>query len=395
MKIPMSSPLITDEDMQAVLEVLQTPHLSLGPKTKEFESALATYTGTEFGISVNSGTSGLHLAVVAAGIGENDLVITTPYSFIASANCLIYENAIPVFVDIDAATYNIDPIQVAEVIADIKSGGEKSKRWLPRSLQGILPAPKSLKGLIVVDTYGQPANYDQLRVSTKEYDLFIIEDSCESLGAEYKGRKAGSLGDVGIFGFYPNKQLTTGEGGMLVTDRPDWAESFRSLRNQGRNPTDTWLNHTQLGYNYRLDEMSAALGLSQLSRVESILESRERVAGWYNNLLKDIPEVQIPKISSTTTRMSWFVYHIRVLGSLPRDQVMKELSNQGIPSRPYFSPIHLQPYYRDKFGYKLGDFPEAELAGQQCLTLPFSSVMSEDQVDYVCKTLKSILAAGR
>ena len=225
----------------------------------------------------------------------------------------------------------------------------------------------------------------------KEHDLYIIEDSCEAIGAEYKGRRAGTLGDVGVFAFYPNKQMTTGEGGMLVTDREEWANLFLSLRNQGRDVFDAWLNHTRLGYNYRIDEMSAALGLSQINRIDELISKRARVADWYEERLNGQEGITLPKIAPTTTRMSWFVYVIRVTATQGRNQVMELLKEAGIPSRPYFTPIHLQPFYMEKFGYRPGDFPETEAAGNQCLALPFSSVMTEDQVDYVCEAIKRVL----
>jgi len=391
MKIPMSSPDLIKSDIKAVSEVLETRYLSIGPKNKAFEEDLASFVGTKFAVSVNSGTSGLHLAVIAAGIEEGDLVITTPFSFIASANCILFERAVPVFVDIDPYTYNINPSQVAQAAHDLTQGGEAAKRWLPRNIQRSTFNGQQLKAILPVDAFGQPADFDPLQKVADKFDLKIIEDSCEALGAEYKGRKAGTLGDVGVFAFYPNKQMTTGEGGMIVTDRDDWANLYRSLRNQGRDIFDTWLNHTRLGYNYRIDEMSAALGLSQLKRIEKLLAKRAKVAEWYTKRLVAVDGVKIPEIASTTSQMSWFVYVVRVTADLGRNQVMEKLKAEGIPSRPYFTPIHLQPFYVDKFGYKLGDFPETEAAGDQCLALPFSSVMTEDQVDYVCTLLRSIL----
>ena len=391
MKIPMSSPDLIEGDTKAVSEVLETRYLSIGPKNKAFEEDLASFVGTKFAVSVNSGTSGLHLAVISAGIEEGDLVITTPFSFIASANCILFERAVPVFVDIDPYTYNINPSQVAQAAHDLTQGGEAAKRWLPRNIQRSTFNGQQLKAILPVDAFGQPADFDPLQKVADKFDLTIIEDSCEALGAEYKGRKAGTLGDVGVFAFYPNKQMTTGEGGMIVTDRDDWDNLYRSLRNQGRDIFDAWLNHTRLGYNYRIDEMSAALGLSQLKRIEKLLAKRAKVAEWYTKRLVAVDGVKIPEIASTTSRMSWFVYVVRVTADLGRNQVMEKLKAEGIPSRPYFTPIHLQPFYVEKFGYKLGDFPETEAAGDQCLALPFSSVMTEDQVDYVCTLLRSIL----
>lgn len=390
-KIPMSSPELTEDDKHAVQEVLETRYLSMGPKIEGFEDAVAKFVGAKYAVGVNSGTSGLHLAVKAAGIKEGDLVITTPFSFIASANCILFEKAIPVFVDIDPLTLNIDPKLVEQAAGDLKHGGDVAEKWLPVSVSPDEIRSENLKALLPVDAFGQPADYEQLNQVAEEHELIVIEDSCEALGAEYNKRKAGMLGDIGVFAFYPNKQMTTGEGGMIVTDRKEWDRLFRSLRNQGRDVFDAWLNHTRLGYNYRLDEMSAALGLSQMQRIERLLEKRAMVAGWYEERLQEIQGLKTPHVASTTTRMSWFVYVVRLDPKLDRRCIMEELRERGIPSRPYFTPIHLQPFYVEKFGYKRGDFPITEEAGDTCLALPFSSVMKEDQVAYVCRSLREIL----
>jgi len=391
-QIPMSSPDLTAAEIEAVNQVLQTPYLSIGPCIAEFEEQFAAYIGTRHAIGVSSGTTGLHLCVIAAGIADGDLVITTPFSFVASANVILYERAIPVFVDIDPYTLNIDPTLVTEVVHDLTQGGLAAKRWLPHSVQeALLPHDRRPKAILPIHAFGQPADMDPILEVAQKYDLAVIEDACEAVGAEYKGRKAGTLGDVAVFAFYPNKQMTTAEGGMIVTDRDEWDALFRSLRNQGRDVFDAWLNHSRLGYNYRLDEMSAALGLAQLGRIEELLTKRERVAGWYNERLKDVEGVEIPYIAPTTTRMSWFVYVVRLAPEIDRNAVMGALEKQGIPSRPYFSPIHLQPFYVQRFGYRRGDFPVTEAMGDTCLALPFSSVMTEEQVDYVCGHLATAL----
>ena len=392
MQISMSSPDLTAAEIEAVNQVLQTSHLSIGPRIKAFEQAVASYVGVAHAIGVNSGTSGLHLAVIAAGVERGDLVITTPFSFVASANCILYERAIPMFVDIDPHTLNIDPALAAQAADDLARGGDAAQRWLPPSLRQSPPAPRHLKSILPVDAFGQPADYDPLHETAERHGLAIIQDACEAIGAEYKGRQAGTLGDVAVFAFYPNKQMTTGEGGMIVTDNKTWADLFRSLRNQGRDVFDAWLNHTRLGYNYRLDEMSAALGGAQFKRIDELLAKRAQVAEWYNERLADVQGVQTPYIAPTTTRMSWFVYVVRIAPEANRDQVMAQLKERGIPSRPYFTPIHLQPFYTQKFGYQRGDLPRTEAAGDTCLALPFSSVMTEEQVDYVCEALKEILS---
>lgn len=392
MRIPMSSPDITASEIEAVNQVLQTPYLSIGPRIAQFEECFAAYIGTRHAIGVSSGTTGLHLCVIAAGVGEGDLVITTPFSFVASANVILYERAIPVFVDIDPQTLNIDPTLVAEAVHDLTRDGFAAKKWLPRSVQEALPHQGCRpRAILPVHAFGQPADMDPILEVAKRYDLVVIEDACEAAGAEYKGRKTGTLGDVAVFAFYPNKQMTTGEGGMIVTDREDWDAVFRSLRNQGRDVFDAWLNHSRLGYNYRLDEMSAALGLAQLDRIEELLAKREKVAIWYDERLKDVERVQIPYIAPTTTRMSWFVYVVRLAPKIDCNAVMAALEKRGIPSRPYFTPIHLQPFYVQRFGYRRGDFPVTEAMGDACLALPFSSVMTEEQVDYVCEHLVAVL----
>jgi dTDP-4-amino-4,6-dideoxygalactose transaminase len=366
----MSSPDITQAEIDAVNDVLQTRWLSLGPKIGEFEEQLASYVGTRYGIGVNSGTSGLHLAMIAAGIGEGDEVITPSFSFIASANCVLYERGKVVFVDIDPATGNMDPNQVEDAVTE------------------------RTKAIIPVHAFGQPADMDPLLEIARQHDLFVIEDACEALGAEYKGRRAGTMGDAAVFAFYPNKQMTTGEGGIIVTDREDWDPLFRSLRNQGRDVFDAWLNHTRLGYNYRMDEMSAALGLVQINRIEELLAKRAQVAAWYNEQIDAIDGLHTPVIVETTTRMSWFVYVIRCGEGIDRNALMADLQAAEVPSRPYFTPIHSQPFYQ-QFGWQRGDLPHTEAAGDTMLALPFSSVMTREQVDYVCEQLRVSVAKQR
>jgi perosamine synthetase len=277
MHIPMSSPDITSAEVEALNRVLAGSQLSIGPNIDGFERAVSSYLGVRHAVGVSSGTSALHLAVIAAGVRERDLVITTPFSFVASANCVLYERAFPIFVDVDSATGNIDSALVVEAADDFRKGGARARRWLPRKLRGSLtPQAETLKAILPVHVFGQPADMDPLLEVARRHGFSVIEDSCEAIGAEYKGRKVGVLGDAGVFAFYPNKQMTTGEGGMLVTDRDDWNSLFRSLRNQGRDVFDAWLSHTRLGYNYRLDELSAALGMAQMERIDELLDKRHR-----------------------------------------------------------------------------------------------------------------------
>jgi perosamine synthetase len=386
--IPMSSPDLTDAERQAVMAVLQTPNLSMGPQIEAFETIMARYTGARHAIGVNSGTAGLHLCVRAAGIGAGDVVITTPFSFVASTNALLFEGAIPVFVDIDPITGNLDPFQVTQAAADLAAGGTAARRWLPR--RGA-EQPGPLKALLSVDVFGQPADMDPLLATARRFGLKVIEDSCEALGAEYKGRKAGLLGDYGVFAFYPNKQITTGEGGLVVTNDDKAAGMMRALRNQGRAPGDTWLQHTYLGYNYRLDELSAALGVVQMGRIEELLCKREQVAAWYAERLAEIPQVEAPGLAKQTTRVSWFVYVVRLAQGIDRVKIAANLAEKGIPVRPYFLPIHTQPYMVERFDYRSGDYPVTEDLGARGIALPFSGMMSEAQVETVCRALQEVL----
>ncbi len=385
MKVPMSSPDLTDAEREAVAAVLNTRTLSIGPEIEAFEQAVAGLAGRRHAIAVSSGTAALHLCVRAAGIQQGDLVITSPFSFVASANVLLYERAVPVFVDVDPGTGNLDPEQ-AEAAAIALTSGEDG--WLPRKNAG---NGGKLRAILTVDVFGQPADYAQLVSTVEEHELVLIEDSSEALGAQYKGQAAGSFGDAGVFAFYPNKQLTTGEGGMVVTDREDWADWIRSLRNQGRAVGDSWLQHTFPGYNYRLDEMSAALGRVQAERFDELLSNRAQVAEWYGEALADLPGVELPTIAPTTSHMSWFVYVVRLDQAIDRQAVIAALEQEGIPSRAYFEPIHLQPYMVEIHGYQAGDFPVTEDLGSRSLALPFSGVMTEEQVGLVRDALKNAL----
>jgi dTDP-4-amino-4,6-dideoxygalactose transaminase len=384
----MSSPDLTELEREAVAAVMRTPSLSMGGQITRFEEAVKAYTGSKHAIGVNSGTAGLHLCVRAAGIGDGDLVITTPFSFVASANVLLFERAVPVFVDVEPRSGNIDPYLVKAAAQDIATGGRAARAWQPR--KGADPEAK-LKAILPVDVFGQPAELDSIRQTARDYNLTVIEDSCEALGATYNGRQAGTQGDFGVFGFYPNKQITTGEGGMIITEDDEAAAMMRALRNQGRAPGDTWLQHTHLGYNYRLDEMSAALGLIQMQRLDEMIEKRAQVADWYAQRISEIPGVEAPLIAPSTTRVSWFVYVVRFAPELDRDGIALALGKLGIPARPYFLPIHLQPYMVERFGYQPGDFPVTEDLGRRGLALPFSGVMGEEQVERVCKALYSVL----
>jgi perosamine synthetase len=366
-KIPLSNPDIGPREIELIIQVLRTPYVSMGPMVPRFEEAVAHYVGVKHAVAVSSGTSGLHLAVIAAGIREGNEVITTPFSFIASANCILYERGTPVFVDIHPETLNIDAEKIEEKIT-------------PRT-----------KAILPVHVFGQPCDMDKIMEVAGRYGFMVIEDACEAIGSKLNSRQVGTFGECGVFAFYANKQITTGEGGVLVTNRDDWGRLFRSLRNQGRDDHGASFPHVHLGYNYRLNELNAALGIIQMERIEELLWKRAQVAEWYNERLTNLELIERLYISPFTTRMSWFVYVVRIKPPAHRDEVMDKLAEAGIPSRPYFTPIHLQPFYQDRFGYKRGDFTIAEKLGDMTLALPFSSVMTEEQVEYVCNNLRKIL----
>jgi len=369
-KIPLSKPDITEKEIKAVLGVLKTPHLSLGKNYLEFERLIAKFAGVKYAVTVNSGTSGLHLIIRALGISKGDEVITTPFSFIASSNCILYEGARPVFVDIKSDTFNIDPGLVEGLITD------------------------KTKAILAVDIFSQPADWDELKKIAKKHKLYLIEDSAEALGSEYGGKKCGSFGDAAIFAFYPNKQVTTGEGGIILTNKKKIYELCRSMANQGRRVDNgKWLEHIMLGYNYRLDEMSCALGVAQMKRIKEILNKRRRVAELYNKKLKVIEDLEIPHVKFGN-KLSWFVYVVKLaenLGGRKRDRIIKKMVEKGIQCSNYFQTIHLQPFYKESFSYEKGDFSVAEDVSERTLALPFFNTLKEKEIDFIVKNLKEIL----
>lgn len=371
MQVPLSSPDIIDKDIEAVVGVMKSRYLSIGPKVMEFEKRMSEYTRLKYAVALNSGTSALHLIIRGMGVGEGDVVITTPFSFIASANCILFERARPLFVDIDEQTLNLDPDKTDGQL------GKMSQKELDK-----------VKAMIVVDAFGQPADWDRFTEIARRYNLLLIEDSAEALGSEYKGRKCGSFGEAGVFAFYPNKQITTGEGGILVTDNEELAMLARSMRSQGRGESGEWLDHERLGYNYRMDELSSALGCSQMERIEEISRKRAKVAEMYREKLAGVKEVQIPYIAPYVSKMSWFVYVIRLDGKVKRDNMIEYLNQEGVQCKPYFTPIHLQPFYKDMFGFKEGDFPITEDVSSRTIALPFFNNLKEEQIDYVVEKLK-------
>jgi perosamine synthetase len=366
--IALSSPDITEEEIRAVEAVLRSGRLSIGPRLEAFERAIASRCGRRHGIGVSSGTAGLHLCVRAMGVGEGDEVITTPFSFVATVNCLLFERARPVFVDIDPVSYNMDPGAAEAAVT------ERTRAILP------------------VEVFGNPAHFDAYEQIALRNHLPLIEDCCEALGASLAGRPAGSFGDCGVFAFYPNKQITTGEGGLIVTDDDRVAELCRSLRNQGRD-THEWLSHSRLGYNYRLSEINAALGEVQMRRLDEILAARRQVAELYYRALGGIDGIHLPPVHEPKTA-SWFVYVIRLddrFTQTDRDEVMRRLRAEGIGCNPYFVPIHLQPYVMEALGTKPGQFPVTERIAERTLALPFHTRLPAAAIDRVAETLRRAL----
>jgi perosamine synthetase len=365
--IGMSAPDIGEREIELTVEVLRSGVLSIGPMVERFESLVAARVGTRHAIAVSSGTAGLHMCLAAAGITAGDEVITTSFSFVASANVIALQGARPVFVDIDASTLNIDPALIERAIT-------------PRT-RAILP----------VHVFGQPVDMDPVREIAGRHGLRVIEDACEAIGAEYRGRPAGALGEAGVFAFYPNKQITTGEGGIIVTDSDDLALLHRSLRNQGRDVFDGWLQHSRLGYNYRLSELHAAVGVAQMERFDELLDKRAGVAAMYEQCIAQLDGVEPPSIAPTTTRSSWFVYVVRLGAGVERNAVVTRLHAEGIPSRPYFPPIHLLPHYRQAFGHAPGDLPVTEREAARTLALPFHARLSASDVNRICDALANSL----
>ena len=360
-------PHIGKKEKKYVLEVLNSGVLSIGPKQDAFEKKFAEYIGTKYAVAVSSGTAGLHLTMIAAGIGLGDEVITTPFSFVASANCILYVGAKPVFVDIDQVSYNIDPKKIESAIT------------------------KKTKAILVVHIFGQSTDMDAILKIAKKYNLKIIEDACESLGATHKNKKVGTFGESAVFAFYPNKQMTTGEGGIVVTDNKKYRDLFLSLRNQGRGGDMQWLDHNKLGYNYRMNELSAAVGLAQIERLDWLLKER-KIADWYNKFLAPYADLmQTPRTRQHNTH-TWFVYVVCIKNpKINRDQVLADLNKAGISTKPYLPSIHLLSFYRSKFGFKPGDFPVSEMVSNSALALPFYIGLTKKDIKYISNKVAEVI----
>jgi perosamine synthetase len=368
--VPLARPVVGEREEQLVVETLRSGRLALGPRLGEFEQAFARRLGVEHTSAVSSGTAGLHLAIRAAGIEPGDEVVTTPFSFVASANCLLYEGARPVFCDIDARTLNITPEGAADAVSDRTTG------------------------LLPVHIFGYPADMAGFEELASDRALWLVEDACEALGALHAdGSVAGARGNLAVFGFYPNKQLTTGEGGMVVSPDAEAKERIDSERNQGRAPDMGWLDHDRLGFNYRLDDLSCALGLAQLERLEELLAGRTRVAALYSEALAGIEELGLPCPDAGGERRGWFVYVVQLPRGVDRDHTIQLLSEQGVDSKPYLPAIHLLSFYRERYGHREGEFPVCEDVARRSLALPFHPELSEGEAERVVTALRA--AIGR
>ncbi len=362
--IPIARPYITKEDIEETNKVLRSGNLSLGPKVPEFEEKFSKYVGTKYAVAVSSGTTALHLCMRSLRLKPKDEVITTPFSFVASANCILYGRGKPKFVDIDPKTKNIDPKLIEEAIT------EKTKAILP------------------VHIFGESCDMSKIMKIAKKHNLPVIEDACEALGTTYQDQKVGTFGLASVFAFYPNKQITTGEGGMICTNNKKLYEDFKSLRNQGRSSNLQWLDHNQIGYNYRLTDISCSLGITQLKKIDFILKEREKIAQYYNKILKNIKGIQLPHL---TKEKSWFVYTINLDKKHNRDDIIKKLNKRGISTKPYLPSIHLQTAYKKLYGYKKGMYPISEKTSNSSLALPFFIGLKKREMEYIRDNIKNVL----
>jgi perosamine synthetase len=366
--VPLSGAFLDEREEELVLEVLRSGRLSLGPMIDRFEEAFAAAVGAPYAAAVSSGTAGLHLLCIAAGVAPGDEVITSPYSFAASANCFIYEGGVPVFADIDPRTLNMDPAAVRAAVT-------------PRT-----------KAIVAVDIYGYPCELDELRAIADEHGLALIQDSCEALGARYKGAQLGTHGPSAVFAFYPNKQMTTGEGGIVTTHSEEEWRLLRSLRNQGRGDAGGWLEHVRLGFNYRMSDVTAALGLGQVEKLDEILPRRAQVAAVYEELLAGIDGVELPLADDADHERSWFVYVVALADNETREHVIATFEREGIGYNRYLPSIHLQPYMRERYGFREGMCPVSEDLSSRTLALPFFTGLERDSQERVAEVLASALA---
>jgi perosamine synthetase len=368
-RIPLSKPYIDEREEELVLEVLRSGRLSLGPTIERFEELFGERVGAPYAAAVSSGTAGLHLLAHIGGLGPGDEVITSPISFVATANCFIFEGAEPVFADVDARTLNLDPVAVEAAVTE------------------------RTKAIVAVDMFGYPCELDELRAISERHGLALIDDSCEALGARYRGRPVGSHGVSSVFGFYPNKQITTGEGGVVTTHSEEEHELLKSLRNQGRSYDSRWFHHVRLGFNYRFTDLQAAVGVVQLEKLDRILELRSAAALRYGDLLADVDGVEPPSADDAEHERSWFVYVVKLAAGSDREAVTERLAAEGIEAGHYVPCVHLQPYMRERYGFSEGLCPVAEDAASRTLALPFFTGIEPDDQARVVEALRNALAA--
>jgi perosamine synthetase len=368
--IALSSPYLDEREQDLVLDVLRSGRLSLGPMVERFEELFAEAVGAPYAAAVSSGTAGLHLLSRIAGLGPGDEAITSPYSFAASANCFLYERATPVFADVDPQTLNLDPRAVEAAITE------------------------RTKAIVAVDIFGYPCELEPLRELAERHGLALIQDSCEALGAVYRGAPVGSHGPPAVFAFYPNKQITTGEGGIVTTHSEDEWRLLKSLRNQGRADGGGWLEHARLGFNYRIDDVRAAIGIAQLEKLDEILARRASVAARYDELLRDVDGVDAPLQDDDDHRRSWFVYVVKLARELDRERVIASLERDGVQTARYLPCIHLQPYMRELYGFAEGLCPVAEDASRRTLALPFHTALDPDDQERVVESLRAAVASA-
>jgi dTDP-4-amino-4,6-dideoxygalactose transaminase len=367
-EIPLSAPYLDEREEELVLDVLRSGRLSLGPTIDRFEELLAERVGAPYAAAVSSGTAGLHLLCHLAGFGPGDEVVTSPFSFVASANCFIAEGAEPVFADVDPKTFNLDPAAVEAAITE------------------------KTRGIVAVDIFGYPCELDALRALAERHGLTLIEDSCQALGAEYRGAPTGSHGPSAVFAFYPNKQITTGEGGVVTTHSEEEWRQLRSLRNQGRAyDGGGWFDHVRLGFNYRFTDLQAAIGIAQLEKLDVILRRRDEVASRYSDALASVEGVEVPLPNDGDHRRSWFVYVVQLAPELDRDRVMTGLRHQGVATAEYIPCIHLQPYMRERYGFAEGLCPVAEETSRRTLALPFATGLEAGDQERVVEALRAAI----
>jgi len=369
--IPLARPSIGPREEELVLDVLRSRQLSLGPRLEEFENALGARLGVEHVSAVSSGTAGLHLALRAAGAEAGDEVLTTPYSFVASANSILYEGARPVFCDIDRRTLNLDPDAAAAAVTERTAG------------------------MLPVHIFGYPADMPAFERIAGERGLWLVEDACEALGAQHgDGHAVGTRGHPAVFAFYPNKQVATGEGGAVVSPSADVKGRIDSERNQGRAPDMGWLDHDRLGFNYRLSDMACALGIAQLERLDALLDARARVARLYGELLAETEGLELPCPDAGGDRRSWFVYVVQLPSEVDRDATIQAMRAKGVDAKPYLPAIHLMQFYRERFGHREGEFPVCEEVSRRSLALPFFPELGDGQIERVASTLMGIMESS-